>query len=69
MDIGIHVRDSHLDDLVFIPWIEVVLSISGDYAALKEQVLAAENIQWTAEKILREAKQPQKDIREKARVL
>ena len=38
---------------------------SRDYAALKEQVLAAENIQWTAEKILREAKQPQKDKREK----
>ena len=41
---------------------------SSDYAALKEQVLAAENIQWTAEKILREAKQPQKDRREKAQV-
>jgi len=25
-----------------------------------------QNIQWTAEKILREAKQPQKDKREKA---
>jgi len=39
---------------------------SRDYAALKKQVLAAENIQWTAEKILREAKQPQKEKREKA---
>jgi len=42
---------------------------SHDYATLKEQILAAENIQWTAEKILREAKQPQKDKREKAREL
>ena len=42
---------------------------SRDYATLKEQVLAAEHVQWTAEKILREAKQPQKDKREKTREL
>ena len=40
-----------------------------EYTALKEQVLAAENVQWTAEKILREAKQPQKDRREKVKEL
>jgi len=28
---------------------------------LKEQVLDVEKVQWTAEKILREAKQPQKE--------
>ena len=36
---------------------------SRDCAALKEQVLDVENVQWAAEKILREAKQPQKDRR------
>jgi len=43
------------------------VEFSRDYAALKEQVLDVEKVQWTAEKILREAKQPQKDKREKAR--
>jgi len=41
---------------------------SREYVALKEQVQDVEKIQWTAEKILREAKQPQKDKREKAQV-
>jgi chromosome segregation ATPase len=40
---------------------------SREYAALKEQALDVESVQWTAERILREAKQPQKDQREKAR--
>ena len=38
-------------------------TFSREYAVLKEQVLDVEKIQWTAEKILREAKQPQKDRR------
>jgi len=41
---------------------------SRDYAALKEQVLDVENVQWAVERIVREAKQPQKDKREKAKV-
>ena len=40
---------------------------SREYAALKEQVLDVENVQWTAERIMREAKQPQKNKREKMR--
>ena len=43
---------------------------SRDYVTLKEQVQAAENIQWTAEKILRETKQQkQSGSREKEREL
>jgi len=38
---------------------------SREYAALKEQVLDVENVQWATEKILREAKQPRKDKQEK----
>jgi len=41
---------------------------SREYTMLKEQVLDVEKVQWTAEKILREAKQPQKDKRERAQV-
>jgi len=40
---------------------------SREYAALKEQVLDVESVQWTAERIMRGMKQPQKDKREKMR--
>jgi len=40
---------------------------SREYAVLKEQVLDVESVQWTAERIMREMKQPQKDKRGKAR--
>ena len=42
-------------------------AFSREYAALKEQIVDVENIQWEAERIMREAKQPQKDRREKVR--
>jgi len=42
---------------------------SREYAALKEQVLDVESVQWTAERIMREMKQPQKDKRERAQGL
>jgi len=40
---------------------------SREYAALKEQVLDVESVQWTTERIIREMGQPQKDKREKTR--
>jgi chromosome segregation ATPase len=42
-------------------------AFSREYAALKEQVLDVESVQWTAERIVREMKQPQKNKREKVR--
>jgi hypothetical protein len=38
---------------------------SRKYAVLKEQMLDVESVQWTAERIVREMKQPQKDKRGK----
>jgi len=40
---------------------------SREYTVLKEQVLDVESVQWTAERIMREAKQPQKDKQEKVK--
>jgi chromosome segregation ATPase len=42
-------------------------AFSRECAVLKEQVLDVESVQWTAERIIREAKQPQKNKREKMR--
>jgi len=36
---------------------------SREYAALKEQVLDVESVQWAAERIIREAKQPHREVR------
>jgi hypothetical protein len=40
---------------------------SREYATLKEQVLAAENVRWETERIVRGANTPQKDLRRETR--
>jgi len=68
--------DAHLNghDLPLKAWKEERVKLiaergefSREYAALKELVLDVESVQWTAERIMREMNQPQKDKREKTR--
>jgi len=68
--------DAHLNghDLPLEAWKEERAKLiaergefSREYAALKEQVLDVESVQWTAERIMRGMKQPQKNKWENTR--